>query len=62
MKKILSLVLMAALLIGCSERKQAIELLNEQRYVWENIRQYCMEEPEYAFALVATAQMAGIAD
>ena len=62
MKKILSLVLMAALLIGCSERKQAIELLNEQRYVWENIRQYCMEEPEYAFALVDTAQMAGIAD
>jgi len=62
MKKILNLVLLAVLLIGCSERKQSIELLDKQRYVWENIRQYCMEEPELAFALVDTAQMAGIAD
>ncbi len=31
-------------------------------YTWENIRQYMMEEPEYAVALIDTAEMRGLAD
>ena len=30
-------------------------------YTWENIRQYMMEEPEYAFGLIDTAEMRGLA-
>lgn len=31
-------------------------------YVWENIRQYIIEQPEHAFGLVDTAEMRGLAD
>ena len=31
-------------------------------YKWENIRQYLMEQPEHALALVDTAEMRGLAD
>jgi len=31
-------------------------------YSWENIRQYCMQEPERCFAMVDSAQKAGVAD
>ena len=31
-------------------------------YRWENIRQYLMEQPERAFAMIDTAEMRGLAD
>lgn len=64
MKKILFPLLIAAVMAvactGGNSRKN--EVTDDSVYQWESIRQYIMQEPERAFAMVDTAQMRGVAD
>ena len=63
--KIVALVLFAMLLlaVGCTGNGGKGQGAGaDSIYTWENIRQYMMEEPEYALGLVDTAEMRGLAD
>lgn len=61
MKKALCLIVVLVVAAGCHNKEKQAPL-DEQRYAWENIRQYCMQEPERSFAMVDTAETAGIVD
>ena len=58
-------VMMAVLVLmsGCSGNGAPGQVSGaDSIYAWENIRQYCMQDPERSFAMVDSAQEAGIAD
>ena len=51
------------LMSGCSGNGAPGQVAGaDSIYSWENIRQYCMQEPERCFAMVDSAQKAGVAD
>lgn len=56
------IVLFSALILGCTLQKQADNAADDSRYQWESIRQYILQEPEQALAMVDTANMKGLAD
>ena len=56
------IVLLSALILGCTPQKQADNAADNSRYQWESIRQYILQEPEQALAMVDTANMKGLAD
>lgn len=52
-----------ALMSGCSGNGAPGQVAGaDSIYSWENIRQYCMQEPERCFAMVDSAQKAGYVD
>lgn len=54
---------MLALVAGCTGGTETPPGSGaDSTYAWENIRKYLIEEPEYALALVDTAEMRGLAD
>jgi AraC-like DNA-binding protein len=65
-KYIILLPVMLAVLVlmsGCSGNGAPGQVSGaDSIYAWENIRQYCMQDPERSFAMVDSAQEAGIAD
>lgn len=54
--------LLSVFILGCTPQKQADSTADNSRYQWENIRQYLLQEPERALAMVDTAYMRGLAD
>ncbi len=54
--------LLSVFILGCTPQKQADSTADNSRYQWENIRQYLLQEPERALAMVDTAYMKGLAD
>ena len=54
---------MLALMAGCSDKGTSGQVSEaDSIYTWENIRKYCMQEPERSFAMVDSAETAGYVD
>ena len=65
MKRLLYLIIIctAQMIASCSGNSTSgLGSEADSIYRWENIRQYLMEQPERAFAMIDTAEMRGLAD
>ena len=63
MKKLILMLAVLATIAGCTgQGSRVVGSETDSIYMWENIRQYIIEQPEHAFGLIDTAEMRGLAD
>ena len=63
MKKLILMLAVLATIAGCTgQGSRVVGSETDSIYMWENIRQYIIEQPEHAFGLIDTAEMRGLGE